>query len=144
MAGTLPVRADIYLDTNYYGNGEQTITLSPGTHALLLQKPGYYDYKEQVTITACQTFVDSPVMTPYTQLSGYGDLQIQSTPPGAAVYVNSNYKGTTYTNDPVYVTRASRRGTYTVSLSMPDYQTHTETAVVQAGIINDPGQPWCP
>ncbi|MFZ1126900.1 PEGA domain-containing protein [Methanoregula sp.] len=131
-----PSGADIYLDTNYYGNGEQTITLSPGTHALLLQKPGYYDYKEQVTITAGQTFVDSPVMTPYTQSSGYGDLQIQSTPPGAAVYVNSNYKGTTYTNDPVYVTQLAP-GTYTVSLSMPDYQTHTETAVVQAGIIND-------
>ena len=50
--------------------------------------------------------------------------------------MNSNYKGTTYTNDPVYVTQLAP-GTYTVSLSMPDYQTHTETAVVQAGIIND-------
>ncbi len=62
-----PSGADIYIDTNYYGNGDQTIAFSPGTHSLVLSKPGYYDYKEQITITAGQTLVDTPTMTPYTQ-----------------------------------------------------------------------------
>jgi hypothetical protein len=131
-----PFDADIYIDNSYYGNGAQTIALSPGTHTLVLNKPGYNDYQEQITITAGQTYSHNPGMTPYTQSSGYGDFQIQSVPPGAAVFVNGNYKGTTYPGDPVYVTQLSP-GTYTVSLSMQDYQTHTETAVIQAGIIND-------
>ncbi len=75
-------------------------------------------------------------MTPYTQSSGYGDLQIQSTPTGATIFVNGNYKGTTYLGDSVYVTQLAP-GTYTVSLTMQDYQPYTQNAVVQAGITND-------
>ena len=100
-----PFGADIYIDNIYYGNGEQTIPLSPGTHTLLLKKPGYYDYKGQFTITAGETYPTAIGMTPYPQSSTYGDLQIQSVPPGAAVYVNNNYQGTTYPGDPVYVTQ---------------------------------------
>ncbi len=130
-----PFGADIYIDNIYYGNGAQTIPLAPGTHTLLLKKPGYYDSTTQFTITAGQTYPTAIGMTPYPQAATYGDLQIQSVPPGAAVYVNNNYQGTTYPNDPVYVTQLAP-GSYTVSLSMQDYQTHTETAIVQAGISN--------
>jgi hypothetical protein len=133
---TNPFGADIYLDNNYYGNGAQTIALSPGSHTLVLKKPGYNDYQEQITITAGQTKTYNPGMTPYTQSSGYGDLQIQSTPTGATIFVNGNYKGTTYPGDPVYVTQLAP-GTYTVSLTMQDYQPYTQNAVVQTGITND-------
>ena len=133
---TNPFGADIFIDNSYYGNGAQTITLSPGTHSFVLKKPGYYDYQEQISITAGQTFSHNAGMTQYTQSSGYGDLQIQSVPPGAAVFVNGNYKGTTYPSDPVYVTQLTP-GTYSVSLSMQDYLSYTETAAVQAGITKD-------
>jgi hypothetical protein len=123
--------ADIYVDGVGMGNGDQKMPLSPGSHTLLLKKPGYYDHEELFTITADQTTTLAPGMTPYPASSPYGDLQVQSVPPGATVTVNGDYKGTTYPGDPVYVTQLTP-GTYTVSLSMPDYQTYTETAVVTA------------
>lgn len=126
--------ADIYVDGAYKGNGDQTMPLSPGGHRLLLQKPGYYDYEEYFTITAGSTTTRSPGMTPYPQSSPYGDIQVQSLPTGAAVTVNGYYKGTTYPNDPVFATQLTP-GTYTVSLTMPDYQTYTETVTVQANAV---------
>jgi hypothetical protein len=128
--------ADIYIDGNYRGNGDQVTPLSPGTHTLLLQKAGYYDHTEPITITAGQTTTRSPGMTPYTQSSGYGDLQIQSDPAGAAVFVNNNYEGTTSSSSALYVTQLTP-GSYPVRLTLPDYQPYTETAVVRLGIVND-------
>jgi len=124
--------ADIYVDGIDRGNGNQRMTLSPGSHTLALKKAGYYDYQDVFTISPDRVTTLAPGMTPYPQSPAYGDLQIQSTPPGAAILVNGDYKGTTFPGDPVYVTQLSP-GTYTVSLSMPDYQTYTESATVEAG-----------
>jgi len=135
--------ADIYIDSVYYGNGEQTIPLAPGSHTLLLKKPGYYDSTTQISITAGETYPTAIGMAPYTQSPIYGDLQIQSVPPGAAVYVNNNYQGITYPGDPVYVTQLAP-GTYTVNLAMQDYQPFTQTAVVQAGITKQITAPMVP
>jgi hypothetical protein len=131
-----PSGADVSIDAIYYGNYPQTIPLSPGVHALRLQKPGYYDYPEQITVTAGKTYSNSPVQKPYLKSDGFGDIQVQSVPPGATVWVNDNYMGTTYPDDPVYVTQLPP-GTYTVTLAMPDFQPSSENVVVQAGIIHD-------
>ncbi|MDO9324014.1 MAG: PEGA domain-containing protein [Methanoregula sp.] len=128
-----PFEADIYIDDIYYGNGKQTIPLAPGSHTLLLRKAGYYDSTTSFTITAGETFPTAIGMVPYTQSPVYGDLQVQSVPPGAAVYVNENYQGITYPGDPVYVTQLAP-GTYIIRLAMQDYQPFTQTTVVQAGI----------
>ena len=138
-AGWLDINAfgaDIWIDGTYYGNGVQVTALSPGSHNLLLQKAGYYDYKEPFTINAGQTLTMSPGMTAYTQSSGYGDLQIQSDPSGAAVFVNNNYEGTTSSSSALYVTQLTP-GSYSVRLTLPDYQAYSETAVVRDGIIYD-------
>lgn len=141
--GINPFSADIYIDNIYYGNGEQTIPLAPGSHTLLLKKSGYYDSTTQFSIAAGETFPTAIGMVPYPQSPTYGDLQIQSVPPGAAVYVNNNYQGITYNGDPVYVTQLAP-GTYTISLAMQDYQPYTETAVVQAGITKQITAPMIP
>jgi len=70
-------------------------------------------------------------MTPLPASSPYGSLNIQSVPSGAAVFVNGDYKGTTYPNDPVYVSQLTP-GSYSVVLSMPDYQSFSQNAEVQA------------
>jgi len=128
-----PFEADIYIDGTYYGNGKQTIPLSPGSHTLLLKKVGYYDSTTPFTITAGETFPTAIGMVPYTQSPAYGDLRVQSVPAGAAVYVNENYQGITYPGDPVYVTQLAP-GTYNVRLAMQDYQPFTQTIVVLPGI----------
>jgi hypothetical protein len=135
--------ADIYVDGVGMGNGDQKMPLPPGSHTLLLKKPGYYDYEELFTITADSTTSRAPGMTPYPQAPSYGDLQVQSVPPGAGVTVNGNYQGTTYTGDPVYVTQLTP-GSYSVSLSMPDYQTYTETVTVTAGDVKKVTAPMVP
>jgi len=129
-----PFDADIYIDGTYYGNGQQTIALAPGTYTLVLKKAGYYDATQQFTINPGETTTLAPGMTPYPSAVTYGDIQVQSTPAGAAVFLNGNYQGTTYAGSPLDLTQLSP-GTYTVLLTMPDYQPYTQTAVVQAGVV---------
>jgi len=129
-----PFDADIYIDGTYYGNGQQTIALAPGTYTLVLKKAGYYDATQQFTINPGETTTLAPGMTPYPSAVTYGDIQVQSTPSGAAVFLNGNYQGTTYAGSPLDITQLSP-GTYTVLLTMPDYQSYTQTAVVQAGVV---------
>src|SRR5665647_133496 len=81
-----------------------------------------------------QTTSRTPGMTRYTQTSGYGDLQVQSNPVGAAVYVDNNYKGTTISSTALYVTQLVP-GSYTVRVTLPGYQTFTKTAVITAGAV---------
>jgi hypothetical protein len=138
-----PFEADIYIDSIYYGNGEQSIPLSPGSHTLLLKKPGYYDSTTSFSITAGETFPTAIGMVPYTQSPAYGDLQVQSVPPGAAVYVNENYQGITYPGDPVYVTQLAP-GTYNVRLAMQDYQSFAQTIVVLPGSTGQITAPMAP
>ena len=129
-----PYGADIYIDGTYYGDAEQTITLSPGTYTLVLKKAGYYDGTDQFTITAGETTNENLGMTPYQSTVSYGDIRVQSTPAGAAVYLDGNYRGTTYSGSPLDITQLAP-GTYTIQLTMPDYQTYTQTALVQTGVI---------
>ncbi|MGB9175414.1 MAG: PEGA domain-containing protein [Methanoregula sp.] len=142
LTGTLdldsnPTNADVWLDNLYYGTTPQIIGgLSAGTHTLLLRNAGYYDYTEPFTIVAGQTSTKYTKMTPYTKTSGYGDIRIQSYPVGAAVYVNNNYKGTTISSSALYVTQLSP-GSYSVRVTLADYQPYTETAVVTAGGVYD-------
>jgi hypothetical protein len=128
-----PTGADIWLDEGYYGITPQVIGgLSADTHSLTLRKAGYYDYTGPFIITAGQTTTLLPGMTAYTNSSGYGDLQIQSNPVGAAVYVNNNYKGTTFSSSALYVTQLAP-GTYSVRITLPDYLPYTQTALVTMG-----------
>ena len=132
-----PDGADIYLDGIYYGNAPLVIgNLWTGNHKLQAKKPGYYDLTDTIGITPAD-YMYTAVLDPYPQQPQYGSLQIDSDPGGAAVYVNGNYKGSTPANrDVMYVTQLSP-GTYNLRIVAQDYQPYTESAVVQAGIIND-------
>ena len=142
LTGTLdldsnPTNADIWLDSLYYGTTPQIIGgLSEGTHTLVLRKAGYYDYTEPFNIVAGQISTKNPAMTPYSKSSGYGDIQVQSVPVGAAVYVNNNYQGTTISSAALYVTQLTP-GSYPVRITLAGYQPYTVTAVVTAGGVYD-------
>ena len=123
--------ADITIDGIYHGNGADTISLSPGTHTILLQKAGFNDLEKQFTITAGKTTNEAWGMT---ESAVYGTLQIESNPKGAAVYVDDNYKGSAIS---VIRVHQLTPGTYTVLLTLPDYEPYTKTADVRAGIIHD-------
>jgi hypothetical protein len=130
-----PSGADIWVDQRYYGTTPQVIGgLSDGSHSLTLRNAGYYDDTEQFTITAGQTTTRSPVMSPYTPSSGFGDLRIQSKPVGAAVYVDNNYAGTTISSTALYVTQL-KPGSYSVRVTLAGYQIYSQTAAITAGKV---------
>jgi hypothetical protein len=130
-----PTNADIWLDGRYYGTTPQIIGgLSDGDHSLTLKKASYFDFTEPFTIVSSQTSTLYPTMTAYTSSSGYGDIEIQSNPVGAAVYVNNNYVGTTISSTALYVTQLSP-GSYSVRVTLANYEPYTETANVKAGAV---------
>lgn len=132
-----PSDAEIWLDNLYYGITPQVVGgLSAGTHTLLLRKPGYYDYTESLMIPAGGITVKNLQMTPYTVPSGYGDIRVRSVPAGAAVYVNNNYMGSTFSSSGLYITQLSP-GSYPVRITLKDYQPYTVTATVTTGGVYD-------
>jgi len=133
-----PSGGAVYVDGSYYGNAPMVVgNLWPGTHNLVVKKPGYYDITDTFPITAGSTWYYNAVFNPYPAKPEYGSLQIDSNPGGAAVYLDNTYKGNTPAfPDVMYITQLSP-GTYTLRIVTQDYQPYTMSAVVQAGIIND-------
>jgi hypothetical protein len=121
----------------YYGATPQTIALNSAAHTLVIKKAGYFDFTAPISIANGENTNLIETLSPYTQASGYGDLQITTTPLGGAVYVDGNYEGITVggfngASSPLYVTQLSP-GSYTVSITLANYQTYTTTASVTAG-----------
>ena len=131
-----PSGAEVYVDGIDRGNGDMSFPLAPGSHSLILKKPGYYDYTAQVSISAGSTTSLAPGMTPYPKAAEYGSLQIKSDPDGASVFLDNVYKGVEPADEAFYITDL-KPGTYTLKLMLPDYQVWTQQVQVQAGIVND-------
>jgi len=104
-----PFDADIYIDGTYYGNGQQTIACSRHLYARA-EKGRVLRCHQQFTIIPGNHDARTG-MTPYPSAVTYGDIQVQSTPSGAAVFLNGNYQGTTYAGSPLDITQLSP-GTY--------------------------------
>jgi hypothetical protein len=133
-----PSGAGIWIDMLYYGKTPQIIGgISAGTHSLTLKKAGYYDLKQGVQIVAGQTTTVSPPLSPYPASPGYGSLQIDSAPVGAAIFLNNNYQGTTVALGESFDINQITPGTYTVKLTLPDYQTYSQVVTVQDGMVYD-------
>lgn len=132
-----PNGADVYIDGAYYGNAPMVIgNLWSGTHQLQVKKAGYYDITDTFPITSDSTWYYNAVLNPYPAQPEFGSLQIDSTPGGAAIFLNGNYMGNTPSSGVFYITQLSP-GSYALRIVMQDYQPYTESAVVRAGIIND-------
>jgi hypothetical protein len=135
-----PSNAGVWIDNVYYGTTPQTIgDLNSATHTLILKKAGYFDFTVPMSIASGETTNLIETLTPYTPASGYGDIQITTTPLGGAVYVDNNYEGITVAgvngaSSPLYVTQLSP-GSYIVSITLANYQTYTTTATVTAGSV---------
>ena len=61
-----------------------------------------------------------------------GDLQVSSTPSGASVYLNGDFRGVTPQDDHLDVVNLAP-GSYTVTLTRSRYQDYTTTVAIQAG-----------
>jgi hypothetical protein len=133
-----PSGAGIWIDMNYYGKTPQIIGgFTAGTHSLMLRKAGYSDLKQNVEVVYGQTTTYAPNLAAYPQQPGYGSLQVDSAPAGAAIFLNNNYQGNTVALGEPFDINQLMPGAYTVKLTLPDYETYTQVVTVEDGMIYD-------
>ena len=84
------------IDGNYRGETASTIGgLSPGTHTLSLRKAGYHDASSTISITPGSVTSRSITLQKYQPKPAVGSIEVISDPPGALIYLDGNFQGTT-------------------------------------------------
>jgi hypothetical protein len=133
-----PADAGIWIDQVYYGKTPQVIGgLAAGTHSLTLKKAGFYDLKQGFEITAGQTTRTNLALAGYPAQPGYGSIQVDSTPGGAAIFLNNNYQGSTKATGEAFDINELTPGIYTLKLTLPNYQTYIVTNDIREGMVYD-------
>jgi hypothetical protein len=132
-----PEGADVYVDGNYQGISPVTIGgLSAGYHQVELHLAGYEVLTSTEKVVAGQGTVTTLILTPHSTLSDTGSIDITSNMPGALVYLDGIYKGSTYSGSPFNVISVSP-GSHTLLLHVPGYTDFTKTIEVNAGQISN-------
>ena len=87
---TDPKGAAVYLDGTYMGEGPVTLKkVAPGEHLLKVSKKGYEDWLDSFTSHPGEHyFVET-----FLKHKGYGQIRITSTPEGASIIFDEEYKG---------------------------------------------------
>ncbi len=88
-----PTEANVSIDGEYRGRSPLTVKLTPGkTHELTLTKPGYEIATRSLSIAA-----DSGRKLAIDLVAQYGEVQVESTPVGADVWVDGERRAATPT-----------------------------------------------
>ena len=138
--------ASVYFNGQYQGvisaNQLTVPVYTTGTpfSSYSVEKSGYYTASGDIVMpepgqTRTYTATLQPVPTP-TPVPEYGSIAVDSSPSGAAIYLNGNYRGTApVTINPV------RSGSYSISAEMSGYYTYSTTTNVYAGSMSNV---YCP
>ncbi|PWR75195.1 PEGA domain-containing protein [Methanospirillum stamsii] len=134
QVSTVPGGASVYVDGVYSGTTNTAIgNIPPGKHRVVITKAGYEDVEEWVLVSMKQVTFLNKNLVPATKSSD-GAVVITSDPPGASVFLDGQFKGTTETGRPLELTGISP-GNHTVYLSIRNYEDNTSTIEVKAGEI---------
>jgi len=129
---SIPKGASVYVDGIFKGMTNLIVgELSVGTHTVSLKEAGYQTWTSNIAVNYGQTTYMTATLTPVSNPTT-GDLQVRSTPPGAAVYLNSNYQGTTVSSGPLDITGLIP-GTYNVVMKKSGYLDYSTTTTIVAG-----------
>ena len=109
-------------------------------HSFSVEKSGYTPYSGDVSSPANgETKIVyatlNPIPTPVPPVN-YGSIYVESSPSGAAIYFNGNYRGSA----PLTINEVWP-GSYTIQAEMNGYRTYTTTTSVYAGTRSDV---YCP
>lgn len=139
-----PGGAVIYIDDIYRGatpisQGQSSaIVVSANTlHTVRLAKQGYYDYATTFTVGAGQYRDISWTLVRTSQTSIFGTIAVQSTPGGAAVYIDGTYYGTTPTGSGSWLSQDVLAGRHRVTVQLDGYTTYSTTVDVESGQRSD-------
>jgi serine/threonine protein kinase len=87
-----PSGADVYVNGGHVGVSPVRVDdLMPGTHKIRVSKDRYQDYKEDLFIKKGKSKVIQAELTP----KPFGDLEVNSNPSGAEVYIDDDKRGIT-------------------------------------------------
>ncbi|RLF80737.1 hypothetical protein DRN44_06785 [Thermococci archaeon] len=118
-----PSGAKIYVNGEYKRVTPLTLSLMPGTYEVRITKDGYEDYTGMVGVKTGETRSISVTLKPV-----YGFLSVNSNPPGAEVYINGNYAGTTPLED-----YKLSPGEYEVKIKKDGYEEYSKIVTITAG-----------
>lgn len=101
-------------------------------HSFTVEKSGYTPYSGELTMPASgetKTFYATlnPIPTPVPPVN-YGSIYVESSPSGASIYFNGNYRGSA----PLTINEVWP-GSYTIQAELNGYQTYTTTTSVSSG-----------
>ena len=131
-AQSSPAGATIYVNGISYGTSPRTINnLLPGTYSVMAYLSGYAADSRTVTVTAGQTTSYSPVLQSLPNPSNTGAIFAQSTPDGAAIYLNGAYQGVS----PLTITDLAP-GTYTLKATLTGYAEDIQRVTTSAGHVS--------
>lgn len=129
---TTPKGAGFYIDNIYQGKTDQIVgNLAAGPHKVGIYEADYETWENTVTVTSGQITPVTVTLVPEKN-ADTGDLQVSSTPSGAAVYLNGNFKGVTPADDALDVVNLVP-GSYSVLVKKTGYQDYTTTVAIVAG-----------
>jgi len=132
FAQSTPAGASIYLNGVYYGTSPLTINnLFPGTYSVMATLSGYTAYVQAVTVTQSHTSGFYPTLQPSPISAQTGDIFAQSTPAGAAVYLNNQYFGIS----PLTIPNLAP-GTYIIKGTLSGYADDTQRITVSPGHVS--------
>lgn len=136
VVDSTPRGADVYVDGNYEGSSPVTVSsLTEGAHQVELHLAGYEVMTTTENVAGGQGTVINLVMVPYTSSSGLGSVDITSNLPGALVYLDGIYKGSTISGTTFNLISVSP-GSHTVLLHIPGYTDFTQSVVVYVGQVS--------
>lgn len=127
-----PRGVGLFVDGIAQGKTDQIVgNLAPGPHLVSLSEAGYEPWSQMVSVAGGQVMTVTATLTAEVN-PDTGDLQVTSTPTGASVYVNGNYRGFTPVDDSLDINDLAP-GTYTVVVKKSNFQDYSTQVTVEAG-----------
>jgi hypothetical protein len=125
-----PSGAEVHFDGQYRGTTPVTVEVystAPPGHTVSVSLDGYRTWTQNLpgNPAAGETV---PVAATLEPLEQYGSIYVTTTPTGAAIYLNGNYRGTA----PLTITSV-RPGTYTIEADLEGYESALTSGTVEAG-----------
>ena len=127
---SVPSGGDVHFDGQYRGTTPVTVevysTSSPG-HTVSVSLEGYRTWTQ--TLPGNPASGETvPVTATLEPLEQYGSIYVTTTPTGAAIYLNGNYRGTAPLTIPTV-----RPGTYAIEADLEGYESVVVSGTVTAG-----------
>jgi hypothetical protein len=127
-----PKGVGLFIDGIYQGKTDQIVgNLAPGPHLVSLSEAGYEPWSQMVSVASGQITTVTATLTAEVN-PDTGDLQVTSTPTGASVFANGNYKGFTPVDDSLDINDLAP-GAYTLEVKKSGFQDYSIQVTVDAG-----------